>query len=334
MHRSHHSLAFCLIASGLLAGVASAQNPAPRIRILEAPRAMTLAAASSNRAVIGVALSTGNVADTLGLEIIDVTADGPAALAGLQAGSRIQSINGVSLRISEADARDPLTADAGYKRLQRELGKLEAGDTVTLSVLESGKVRTVSLATTSAMAMATGRVGSALVRSRESMENRAGLGMRVSSADNARDTLGVFITSVTTDGPVEKAGIIEGERVAAINGVDVRVPREDAGIASAAEARVARFSRELAKVKPGEQVALRVFSNGRYRDVTVTAGKASDFGGTMFRFETVPGLETFWRAPVAPSTPRPPRTLSVPRVPAAPAAPGALGRTRSAGVAM
>lgn len=297
MQRVHKRFVFCLVGSGLIASVAGAQNPAPRIRIIQSPDAMTFATASSNRPVIGVALATGALGDTLGLEITDVTADGPAALAGIQTGSRIQSINGVSLRISATDARDPLTVNAGYKRLQREIGRLDVGDTVTLSVLENGTVRRISLATTSAIAMATGRAGSALLGTREVMENRAGLGMRVSSADNARDTLGVFITSVNTDGPVENAGIIEGERVAAINGVDVRVPPEDAGDASAASARVARFSRELAKVKPGERVALRVFSNGRYRDVTVTAGQASDFGGGVFRFETVPGVETFWRAP-------------------------------------
>ncbi len=324
LHRVRHQVACACVVSALLAGSAAAQNPAPRIRVMEAPSAMTFALSAPNRAVMGVALATGALADTLGLEITDVTPNGPAALAGLKTGSRIQAVNGVSLRISEADARDPLTADAGYRRLQRELGKLEPGDTVTLSVLESGERRRVSLVTQSAASLTTGRTLSAVAQTRELVGSRAALGMRVSSAGNARDTLGVFITSVATGGPVETAGVIEGDRVAAINGVDVRVPREDTVDPRAASARVARFSREVAKLEPGEQVLLRVFSNRRFRDVTVTAGKASDFGPSVFRLDTEPGVELFWRAPASvPAMPPAMPPAVAPQSPQQPALPSA-----------
>jgi hypothetical protein len=108
------------------------------------------------------------------------------------------------------------------------------------------------------------------------MANRAALGLEVRSTGNRRDTLGVFVEAVTEKGPAEAAGIVEGDRIASINGVDLRTASADADddLASALGAR--RLSREVQKLKPGTRVTLRVYSGGRFRDVQVTAGKATD----------------------------------------------------------
>lgn len=332
--------AFAMFATGMLASTAEAQDPQVRVRTMEAPRAMTFAFGNANRAIIGVGLATGGTADTLGLEITDVTEDGPAAKAGITVGSRIQAINGVSLRISAADASDPLTSDAGYRRLQRELGKAKPGDAVTLQVLSNGQARAVTVATTSASEMSSSRVATAFGRSRELLERRAALGIGLGGTGSVRDTLGVFVTSVTRDGPAEKAGIIEGERIVSINGVDVRVPREDVGDGVASSARVSRFLRELDKVAPGDRVNLRVHSNGRTRDVSVTAAKASEVGSSMFRFEMDGGpsmqirgvLEDALRGGVMRFDERSvPRSIrAVPALPSAPRSPAAPVRGRSA----
>jgi serine protease Do len=273
-----------------------APAPAPRIAIM--PRGMATLAPSTSRAALGVGLRTGSRADTLGLEITEVTPDGPAAKAGLTDGMRIEAINGVSLRLSAADANDPLTADAGYRRLQRVMAEVEPGDTVELRVLEGTSRRTVSVATVSNAELARARavtVSSNARVLRETMANRAALGIGVSSSGNARDTLGVFITSVTTKGPADSAGVIEGERIAAVNGVDVRVPPEDAGDERAGAARVNRLMRTIEALAPGDRVTLRVFGGGRYREVQVTAGKASEVGGGP-RVLRLPGLEGMvWR---------------------------------------
>jgi predicted metalloprotease with PDZ domain len=317
--------AFALVVAAPLS-VLHAQDPQIRIRTLEAPRAMALAMADANRPVLGVALSTGTRADTAGLEILDVTPDGPAAKAGLAVGARIEAINGVSLRISADDAADPLTADAGHRRLQRELGKAKAGDAVELRVREGTRVRTVTVTTVSAADLTRAQVAAVSPRLRgvrESLEQRAALGLGLGSAGNARDTLGVFVTSVTGAGPADQAGIVEGERIASINGVDVRVPREDAEDPGARQARVARLLREVEKAAPGDRIALRVYGGGRYRDVTVTAGKASEFGGGGYRFEfrtgpegaaTIvgPGWMMRQEAPMAPRAPTAPRPARVP----------------------
>ena len=71
------------------------------------------------------------------------------------------------------------------------------------------------------------------------------LGVGLSASGSKRDTLGVFITSVTEGGPAEKAGIVEGDRVAAIDGTDLRVPREDAGDGSVSASRLNRLQKVL-----------------------------------------------------------------------------------------
>ncbi len=273
-----------------------APTPAPRIAVM--PRGVATITASATRASLGVGLRTGSGADTLGLEIMDVTPDGPAAKAGLVSGMRLEAINGVSLRLSAIDANDPLTADAGYRRLQRAMADVEPGDVVELRVADGTSRRTVSVATISSAELARARAVSVSTNARgmrEAMANRAALGIGVSSSGNARDTLGVFITSVTTRGPADSAGVIEGERIAAVNGVDVRVPREDVGDGRAGTARVNRLMRTIEALAPGDRVTLRVFGGGRFRDVQLTAASASELGGGSLMMR-LPGLEgSAWR---------------------------------------
>lgn len=109
------------------------------------------------------------------------------------------------------------------------------------------------------------------------MANRAVLGLEVRTTGNKRDTLGVFVEAVTAKGPADVAGIVEGDRIAAINGVDLRTSSADADddyYSSGVGPR--RLTREVQKLTPGTRVTLRVYSGGRVRDVQVTTGKASD----------------------------------------------------------
>jgi hypothetical protein len=122
------------------------------------------------------------------------------------------------------------------------------------------------------------------------MAKRAALGLELRATGTRRDTLGVFVEAVTPKGPADNAGIIEGDRIAAINGVDLRTAAGDTDDSYANGLAAHRLSREVQKLTPGTRVTLRVYSGGRFRDVQVTAGKASDvmrFGG-RFNFR-VPG---------------------------------------------
>ena len=103
----------------------------------------------------------------------------------------------------------------------------------------------------------------------EGDENRAVIGVTTGSSGSARDTLGVLISSVTVGGPAEKAGLEEGNRIAAINGVNLRLASADVGDWDMASAMTRRLTRELGKVKAGDEVELRVYGSGQTRAVKV-----------------------------------------------------------------
>jgi hypothetical protein len=114
------------------------------------------------------------------------------------------------------------------------------------------------------------------MRMDSAMAKRAALGLELRATGTRRDTLGVFIEAVTPKGPAESAGIIEGDRIAAINGVDLRTPVADVDDSYSNGLATHRLTREVQKLTPGSRVTLRVYSGGRFRDVQVVAGKASD----------------------------------------------------------
>lgn len=256
------------------------------VRILrEGPATIAWSLASPNRAVLGVTLATASRADTAGVRIEAVDADGPAARAGLAAGEVITAINGVTLRVSADDADDPRLAGLGQRRLQRALAAVKPGDAVTLRVLGGGRERTVSVTTVSAAELAGRGVARGLtVRPDSAAARRAALGLTITATGTLRDTLGLFVSAVTPGGPAERAGVVEGDRIAAINGVDVRVPREDVDDVPAASARASRFTRELRKLAPGDTATVRVWAGGRYREVAVTTVPASALPSRGLRF--------------------------------------------------
>src|SRR5438046_9213193 len=104
-------------------------------------------------------------------------------------------------------------------------------------------------------------------RTDSAMAKRAALGLELRTTGTRRDTLGVFVEAVTPKGPAETAGIIEGDRIAAINGVDLRTSAADTedsytnGLASH------RLSREGQTLSPGTRVTLRVYAGGRWAEM-------------------------------------------------------------------
>jgi hypothetical protein len=123
------------------------------------------------------------------------------------------------------------------------------------------------------------------MRADSAMAKRAALGLELRSTGTRRDTLGVFVESVTPKGPAESAGIIEGDRIAAINGVDLRTSSADVEDSYTNGLAAHRLTREVQKLAPGARVTLRIYSGGRFRDVQVVAGKASDILGLRGTFQ-------------------------------------------------
>ena len=220
----------------------------------------------SPRAVIGVSTSTSTGSrDTLGLLVSTVTRNSPAEKAGIEEGNRIAAINGVSLKLAAADLGDPDMESLMSRRLIRELDKVKPGDDVELKVYGGGQLRTMKVKTVDPDSLYSTRMSM-----RRSFDDRPTLGIGIGSSGSKRDTLGVFVMSVEDAGPAAKAGIEEGQRIAAINGVDLRVAHDDAGDDFVSGARVSRLERELGKVKVGDAVDLRVYANGQTRTVKVT----------------------------------------------------------------
>jgi len=251
------------------------------VRIERLPGGMSVVMGSSNRAMLGVTLTAERQGAGEGVRMDEVVADGPAAKAGIKVGDVITEVSGVSLKLSTVDADDPELAGIGQRRLQRALAKAKPGDDVELRVQTGGSSRLVKVKTVSAADLegaAGHRVGQSGTWSGSASwagSDRPALGLSLGASGSARDTLGLFVSSVVAKGPAEIAGIVEGDRIAAINDVDVRVPKEDVEDMSGAEARVNRFVREVQKGEAGAALKLRVYGGGRYREVTVQSVKSS-----------------------------------------------------------
>lgn len=260
----------------------------------------------ANRAVIGIATSGGSSRDTLGVLVTEVTTGGPAERAGIEEGNRIAAINGVNLKLAVADTGDWDMSGLMTRRLTRELAKVKPGDEVELRLYAGGKTKTTRVKTVPY----DGLYHTHFRMTRDDMDNRAVLGVSLGSTGSRRDTSGVLIMSVDDDGPAAKAGILEGNRIAAVNGVDVRVRAEDAGDDFVSSAKVERLRRELEKLKPGDEVELKLYADGRTRTVRVKTVAASSleshrpmryFGPGAFAFPKMEGM----MAPMPPMPPMP-----------------------------
>jgi predicted metalloprotease with PDZ domain len=253
-------------------------------------RTFTTNRRDDDRPRLGIATGPGGKRDTLGLLVTDVTRGGPAEKSGIEEGDRLASINGVNLKLAAPDLEDLETAGLGTRRLIRELGKAKVGDRVTLKVYREGQLRDVAVTTVSLEELEPRRTTASPVR--REWEERATLGIGLGMSGSRRDTLGILVASVTDDGPADKAKVEEGDRIAAINGVDLRVPGPDAGDRSVSSSRMRRLTREMEKLKAGDDVELRLVRSGQARTVRVKTVAQRDLprvdgmsvGGNGFSF--------------------------------------------------
>jgi S1-C subfamily serine protease len=282
-----------IFAASSLALPAFAQNA----RIYSTPRAGVLRGDDDQpRAALGLTTSgSSSVRDTLGLLVTSVASQGPAGRAGIEEGDRIASINGVSLRVASGDAGDFDISSAMTRRLTRELGRVRPGEEVDLRIYSGGSTHTVRVRTADSDSLYSRRR-----ISRADMDDRPTLGLGIGSTGSRRDSLGVLVMFVDDSGPAARAGIEEGNRIAEINGVDLRVGRDESGDDMMGSVRARRLQREVTRLHPGDDVDLRVYANGRYHDVRVRAGRAADLPHRAHTFMlngdamgTMPGMMPF-----------------------------------------
>ena len=281
--RYTYFLAVAVTATTAAPHSVSAQSEA-RVHVSSPDGALSIDREPEHRAALGIGTqATGTLRDTLGLMITSITKGSPAEKAGLEEGNRIAAINGVSLRVNAADVEDGEMSSALSRRLIRELAKAKPGDEVELKVYRDGRTQGIKVRTADSDVLF---ARAERVRTtRADMDNRAALGFGIGSTGSRRDTLGVLVMSVPDSTPAARAGIEEGNRIAAINGVNLRVAREDAGDRWLGSNKAQRLQREIAALKPGDNVTLKVYANGQFRDVTVKAVRAADLprsGSMMF----------------------------------------------------
>jgi S1-C subfamily serine protease len=274
--------------------VAAAPAARAQVRVETAPRAYAYVVGDPDRPMIGISTRNSGKRDTLGLLVESVTSGGPAEKAGIEEGDRLVSVNGVNLRLSPADAGESDMDGVANRRLIRELEKHKAGDEVELRVYRDGNTRSIRVKTVAADELNNLGFASTSGGVWRSMNNdRAALGISLGGNGSRRDTLGILVVGVANEGPAAKAGIDEGDRLAAVNNVDLRVASEDAGDWQASSARINRLNRELEKLKAGDTVTLRVISSGQARTVRVGSVKASEVDGEgVFRFSGPDGMRT------------------------------------------
>ncbi len=99
------------------------------------------------------------------------------------------------------------------------------------------------------------------------------------SSSGERDTLGLLVTSVTAGGPADKAGIEEGNRIAAVNGVNLKLASADAGERDMHGMTTRRLVREMEKVNAGDAVELSVWKEGRFQTIRVQTIAREDLPG-------------------------------------------------------
>jgi serine protease Do len=271
--RFTHLIALATVSSAATAAAQEPRAAEPRVRATTPSGWMY--ESEAHRAAIGIGTTTtGTLRDTLGLMITSITKGSPAEKAGLEEGNRVAAINGVSLRVNKADVEDGEMSNALTRRLTRELSKSKPGDEVELSVYRGGRTSTVKLKTADSDSLFK-RVDY-VRQTREEMENRPTLGFSIGRTGSRRDTLGVLVMSVSDSSPAAKAGIEEGNRITAIGGVSLRVANEDAGDRFLSSTKAQRLQREISALKPGENVTLKVYSNGQFRDVSLKVARIGD----------------------------------------------------------
>ena len=262
------------ITSGASAQTKTTPSPDPSPRVYIAGDRFDVAP----RAALGInTSSTGTLRDTLGLLVSSVMRGGPAEKAGLEEGNRIASINGVNLRSTKADLEDYENAGTLNRRLVRELEKVKPGEEVELRVYRGGRTEALKVRTISSDSLFSGRT----VRrfSRSDFEDRPALGIGLGSTGSRRDTLGVLVMSVVDSGPAARAGLEEGNRIAAINGVNLRVaPRgcgrsgrgQREGAAAAARGLAAQGRRQRHASRLRQRTVARRDAEGRSRGRSAT----------------------------------------------------------------
>jgi serine protease Do len=208
---------------------------------------------SVTRGWIGVQIQpvTPEIADSLGMKkpggalVAEPQKDGPAAMAGIQAGDVIATVDDNSV----ADARD----------LARKIGGMPPGTTVKLGVLRNGAEKAVSLTLGELPNMKEARAdaGDQPKAKKSSNEPRLGLSLTPGGSEP-----GVVIAEVDPSGPAADFGFKPGDVILEVGGKTVATPDD------------LRKALGSARAEGKHSVLMRVKSEQGTRYVAIPLGRA------------------------------------------------------------
>ena len=226
---------------------------------------------------------TPDIAHALGLKeargflVTDVTANSPADKSGIKGGYKISSINGRQIPLGgdvvlAIDNKTIRKVDDILTYLEREK---KVGDAINLSIFRDGKQQEINLT------LAARPSSDQQALQQEGQEQRPSLGIsginitpEIARAMNLTQVRqGLLVVDIIAKGPADKAGLRGGDKVANINGTEIRLGGDI--IIKIDNQTVSNMNELISYLKTkdvGDVVHLQVLRDGKVKNIALTLG--------------------------------------------------------------
>src|SRR5919107_2368151 len=231
---------------------------------------------------------TPEIAEAMGLQeargflVTDVTAEGPAAKAGVQGGDLLADINGREIELGgdvilEIDNKTVRKIDDILTYLEREK---QVGDVVQLTVLRDGQLQEIPVTLAARPTPSQEQQPQQLSQS----PDQPSLGIlgiditpEIAEAMGLQEARGFLVTDVIKGGPSDKAGIRGGYIVANINGTEIELGGD---VILEIDNETVRTINDIltylnTQKKVGDIVQLTVLRDGQLQEIPVTLAASS-----------------------------------------------------------
>jgi serine protease Do len=261
---------------------------------------------------------TPDIAKAMGLQeargflVTDVTAEGPAAKAGIQGGDLLTDVNGREIELGgdvivKIDNNTVRKIDDVLTYLEREK---QVGDTVQLTVLRDGQLQQIPVTLAARPASPQQQQPQQLTQS----PDQPSLGITgidvtpdIAKAMGLQEARGFLVNDIIAGGPSDKAGIRGGYLTTNVNGTqielggDIIVKIDNTTVASIND--ILTYLNSQKKV--GDTVQLTVLRDGQIQQIPVTLVASS----------SLPEFANPESQPLQPGRPLPPPSLPPPSEP-------------------
>jgi serine protease Do len=235
---------------------------------------------------------TPEIAEAMGLQetrgflVTDVTAEGPAAEAGIQGGDLLADINGREIELGgdvilEIDNKTVRKIDDILTYLEREK---QVGDIVQLTVLRDGQLQEIPVTLAARPTPSQEQQPEQLSQS----PDQPSLGIlgiditpEIAEAMGLQEVRGFLVTDVIKGGPSDKAGIRGGYIVTNINGTEIELGGD---VILEIDNQTVRTINDIltylnTQKKVGDIVQLTVLRDGQLQEIPVTLAASSTLPG-------------------------------------------------------